>query len=103
LKTLFPVAVPKTHIVIFALVTVLCLLGDSMLYVVLPIRYGEAGLASLWEVGIVLAANRLVRLPLIPCIAWFYTRFSERTGILIATILACATTLSYALLPGLAF
>ncbi|MDR3362229.1 MAG: MFS transporter [Desulfovibrio sp.] len=103
MSKIFSVAAPRTHIIIFALITALCLLGDSMLYVVLPVHYEEAGLASLWEVGIILATNRLARLPLNPCIGWFYSRFSERTGIFIATVLAVATTLSYSILPGLLF
>ena len=92
----------KRHIVIFAVITALCLVGDSMLYIVLPVHYRDMGVASLWEVGVILAVNRLVRLPLNPCIGWFYARADERTGILIAVALAAATTLSYGFLPNLA-
>ncbi len=93
----------KRHIVIFACITALCLVGDSMLYVVLPVHYAEAGLSSLWEVGVILAVNRIVRLPLNPCIGWLYSHVSERAGILVAVALATATTLSYGFLPGFAF
>ncbi|MDR2695070.1 MAG: MFS transporter [Deltaproteobacteria bacterium] len=93
----------KRHIVTFAAITALCLVGDSMLYIVLPVHYQDMGVASLWEVGVILAVNRLVRLPLNPCIGWFYSHVSERTGILIAVALAFATTLSYGFLPNLAF
>jgi len=93
----------KRHIVIFALITALCLLGDSMLYIVLPVHYQEMGVSSLWEVGIILAVNRIVRLPLNPCIGWLYSHVSERTGIFIAVALAIATTFSYGFLPNLAF
>ncbi len=93
----------KRHIIVFACITALCLIGDSMLYVVLPVHYKEAGLASLWEVGVVLSVNRIVRLPLNPCIGWFYTVVSERTGILIAVVLATVTTFSYGFLPNFAF
>jgi len=93
----------KRHIVIFALITALCLLGDSMLYIVLPVHYQKMGLSSLWEVGIILAVNRIVRLPLNPCIGWLYSHISERTGIFIAVALAAATTFSYGFLPNLAF
>jgi MFS family permease len=93
----------KRHIVIFAVITALCLAGDSMLYIVLPVHYQDMGVASLWEVGVILAVNRLVRLPLNPCIGWFYSHAGERTGILIAVALAAATTFSYGFLPNLAF
>jgi MFS family permease len=91
------------HIRSFALTTALCLMGDSMLYIALPVHYAQAGLESLWEVGIVLAANRLVRLPLNPCIGRLYDRISERTGVLIAVLLAILTTFSYGFLPSLAW
>ncbi|MCL1985497.1 MAG: MFS transporter [Betaproteobacteria bacterium] len=93
----------KRHIVIFAFITALCILGDSMLYIVLPIHYQEMGVSSLWEVGIILAVNRIVRLPLNPCIGWIYSHLSERTGIFVAVVLAAATTFSYGFLPNLAF
>ena len=93
----------KRHIVIFALITALCLLGDSMLYIVLPVHYQEMGVSSLWEVGIILAVNRIVRLPLNPCIGWVYSRVSERAGIVVAVTLAAATTFSYGFLPNLVF
>jgi MFS family permease len=91
----------KKHIVVFALITGLCLMGDSMLYIALPLHYAELGLDSLWEVGIVLAVNRLARLPLNPCIGRLYSRVSERAGIGIAVALGALTTLSYGFLPDL--
>ncbi|MDR2056339.1 MAG: MFS transporter [Desulfovibrio sp.] len=91
----------KKHIVVFALITALCLMGDSMLYIALPVHYQELGFESLWEVGLVLAVNRMVRLPLNPCIGHLYSRISERTGICIAVALGILTTLSYGFLRGL--
>lgn len=89
------------RIVLLSMVTALCLVGDSMLYVVLPLYWHEAGLASLWEVGLVLSTNRLARLPLNPLAGWLYTRISTRTGITTATILAVITTFGYAAASGL--
>ncbi|GHU95323.1 hypothetical protein AGMMS49974_06540 [Deltaproteobacteria bacterium] len=37
----------RRHISVFALVTALCLMGDSMLYTVLPVYFQQAGLTSL--------------------------------------------------------
>ena len=36
-------------IVVIALITAACLIGDSMLYIVLPTHWKEVGLFSLWE------------------------------------------------------
>lgn len=88
-------ATPQRHIIVVALITAFCLLGDSMLYIVLPMHYADAGLSSLWEVGVILSVNRIVRLPLNPCIGFIYRRISERTGIIIAVILAVLTTVMY--------
>jgi MFS family permease len=91
----------KKPVVIVALVTALCLMGDSMLYIALPIYWREVGLLSLWEVGLLLSVNRMVRLPLNPLIGWLYSRMSLRTGLTAAVILATVTTLGYGLVKGL--
>lgn len=91
----------KKKVVVVSLVTALCLLGDSMLYVVLPIYWREAGLLSLWEVGLLLSVNRLVRLPLNPFIGWLYTKISLRTGLVIAVCFAALTTAGYGWVQGL--
>ena len=92
----------RSEITAISIVTALCLVGDSFLYVALPLHWEEAGLGSLLEVGLILAANRLVRIPLNPLITWFYTKCSCRTGILLATLLAIVSTAGYGLCQGLA-
>ena len=72
------------QVIVISLITAACLIGDSMLYIVLPICFAQAGLSSLWEVGIILSVNRLVRLPLNPIVGWLYRHISDRTGIFIA-------------------
>jgi len=84
------------RVVIVALITALCLAGDSMLYIVLPLYWHEAGFASLWEVGMILSVNRLARLPINPLVGWIYTRISIRTGMVLAALLALGTTIGYA-------
>lgn len=69
------------QVIVISLITAACLIGDSMLYIVLPICFAQAGLSSLWEVGIILSVNRLVRLPLNPMVGWLYRHISDRTGI----------------------
>ncbi|MBM7868276.1 MFS transporter [Heliobacterium gestii] len=87
-------------IIVIALLTAVCLIGDSMLYIVLPTHWQEAGLSSLWEVGVLLSINRLIRLPLNPIVGWLYKKISTRQGVLLAAALAFATTLSYGFVKG---
>lgn len=86
----------KAYVIALSLITAACLFGDSMLYIVLPVHYRDAGLNSLWEVGIILSMNRLIRLPLNPLVGRLYRRISIRSGILLATLLAALSTLGYA-------
>lgn len=87
----------KKPIIIIALVTAACLVGDSMLYVCLPTHWQEAGLSSLWQIGVILSVNRLVRLPLNPVVGFCYTKISIRTGMLVSIVLAALTTAGYGL------
>jgi MFS family permease len=91
-------AVRKVRLV--ALITAACLLGDSMLYVVLPTHWDEMGLTTLWEVGVLLSVNRFVRLPLSPLVGWLYRSLCKRTGILLAVTLAAVTTAGYGMAEG---
>lgn len=93
-------SINKKSVIVISLFTAACLLGDSMLYIVLPIHWQEAGLSSLWEVGILLSVNRIVRLPLNPLVGWLYGKMSSRRGVLFAGILTVCTTFSYALFKG---
>jgi MFS family permease len=94
---------PVKQVRLLAIVTAICLMGDSMLYIALPIFWEEVGLRSLWDVGLLLAINRLVRLPLSPFVGWLYTRMNIRFGLLLSITLATMTTLSYGLLTGFAW
>lgn len=84
------------------LVTAAALLGDSMVYMVLPVYWREAGLDSLWQVGALLAVNRFVRLPLNPLIGWLYRHMSLRMGLQVAVLLGAATTIGYGVGRGFA-
>lgn len=78
-----------------ALITAVCLLGDSFLYVALPVFWRDLGLLSIWEVGVLLSINRLIRLPLHPFIGWIYSRISIQSGIIVAVVLAGVSTIGY--------
>jgi Major Facilitator Superfamily len=91
----------SSHVIILvSIITALSLLGDSMLYIVLPIYWKEAGLDSIWQVGILLAINRFIRLPFNPFVGWLYQKISLRTGFIIAVILGSVTTVGYGLAKG---
>lgn len=94
---------PASSIRLIALITAICLLADSMLYVVLPLYWREAGLTSLYEVGILLSVNRFIRLPLNPIVSWLYRRMNMTTGMLIAVILTGVVTFLYAQASGFWF
>ena len=83
-----------------ALVTALSLLGDSMLYIALPLYWDQVRLESLWQVGVLLSINRFVRLPIAPFVGWLYKRMSLRKGLLVATSIGAITTLGYGLFNG---
>ncbi|MBU7315748.1 MFS transporter [Paenibacillus sp. SM 69] len=99
-KGLFEMKAHGPSVRAIAWVTAVCLLGDSMLYIVLPVYWQHYGLEALWQVGVLLSVNRFVRLPLGPLIGWLYSRLPKRTGVLAAVGLACATTLAFGFFNG---
>ncbi len=86
--------------VILAAATGLAILGDSMLYIVLPTHWREAGLDSIWEIGLLLAVNRLIRVPITPLVRHIYSRISPRPVIIAASVLAVISTFGYAFAYG---
>ncbi|MFZ7101256.1 MAG: MFS transporter [Peptococcaceae bacterium] len=87
-------------VVSVSLVTAVCLLGNSMLYVTLPLYWQEAGLNSLWEVSIILSVNRVVRLPLNAFVGWLYSKIKIRPALVAAVALAAAATWGYGIFSG---
>lgn len=79
-----------------ALATAATLLGDSLLYAVLPTVYGALGL-ELWMVGVLLSANRFVRLLTNPLAGRVVERVGAGRPFVAALLLGAATTLAYAL------
>lgn len=87
-------------VVAVSIVTAITLLADSMLYIALPIYYKEVGLQSLWEVGILLALNRFIRLPINPIVGKMYEKVHVRYGLLLAIILTIVATVGYSFASG---
>ncbi|MCM3131041.1 MFS transporter (plasmid) [Paenibacillus urinalis] len=93
----------ENNLRIIAIITAICLFGDAMLYAVLPVYSKDFGLTALWQVGVLLSINRFIRIPIHPLIGWFYTRYSIKSGLMIAIILTIITTFSYGYFQGFAF
>jgi MFS family permease len=85
--------VPAAVMVVAAAVAA-TLLGDSMLYAVMPSR-PDAWALSVPAVGVLLSANRLVRLLTNPLAAVVFERFGSRAPFAFALVLAVAVTLTY--------
>jgi MFS family permease len=79
-----------------ALVVSASLLGDTLLYTVLPVSAASLGI-SRPMVGVILSLNRWVRLITNPIAARLYERFPAGALILIAIVLSAVSTAMYAL------
>lgn len=90
----------KKSIIIIALITAISIMGNEMLFIVLPIYWKFFGLTDIWQIGILLSANRLIRLPINAIVGWCYQKMSKRTGIFLAVLLAIISTFSYGFLKG---
>src|SRR3954454_14105746 len=75
--------------------------GDTLLYLLLPLYAAEFGV-SLPAAGVLLAANRLVRIAGYGWVARGYERFGPRAACIAAALGAAASTLGYSVLSGLA-
>jgi hypothetical protein len=81
--------------------TLACTLpGDTVLYLLLPLYAGTFGV-TLPEAGILLAANRLVRIAGYGWVARLYGERGPRTACMLAAVAAALATFGYAVLSGL--
>ena len=79
--------------------TALSLMGDATLYTVLPTHAAEAGI-SLAAVGIILSANRVIRLFLNGPAGYAYDRFPRRRLFIPALFIGALSTAIYAASSG---
>ncbi|MBI5627653.1 MAG: MFS transporter, partial [Candidatus Rokubacteria bacterium] len=79
--------------------TAFSLVGDMMLYAVLPSQTGAAGIGSS-ALGIILSANRMVRLAANTVAGMVYDRVGCRQPYLLAMALAVVSTFGYAVAWG---
>jgi MFS family permease len=73
--------------------------GDTLLYLLLPV-YHEAFGVSLAEAGLLLAANRLVRIAGYGWVAFLYGEHGARVSCLLAALASLLATLGYAVGSG---
>ena len=93
---------PRSHRLRFFLVSIivaLSLLGDALLYAVLPAR-AESFQVLIWQVGILLGANRLIRLITNELAGHWIHRSKSDLPLLLAVIVGSLVTISYALSRG---
>jgi MFS family permease len=91
---------PPRPVVVVSLVVALSLLGDSMLYAVLPVQYEVFGL-PVGAVGLLLSVNRYIRLVSNTLAGRLYDRAGVRLPFLGAVALGAGTTAVYGLAPNL--
>ncbi len=77
----------------------LAIMGDSLLYTLLPLEAATLGLTLPW-VGVLLSANRLVRLVANTAVAAVFARRGPHRPFFVATVLALVTTALYGVAPG---
>lgn len=77
----------------------LCLPADTVLYLLLPVHAGQFGI-SLAQAGVLLAANRLVRIAGYGWVARLYAERGDRAVCTLATLASACCALGYALFPG---
>src|SRR5262245_62114907 len=85
---------PHPGVTRVAAVMALALLGDSLLYVVLPLHAAAFGVSFAW-VGVLLSANRLVRIFAYGAIAEVGRRAGPRRLTIAAAIAATVSTAAY--------
>jgi len=86
-------------VVIIALITAVCLLGDSALYAILPSKL-DAFAVSPTAAGLILGVNRYIRLVSNTTAGWAFDRMGFHGPFLFAIALAAVTTFSYGFLTG---
>lgn len=92
---------PSSVLLPLSLATGLSLLGDTTLYTVLPTHTVEAGI-TLGMVGILLSANRWIRLPLNGPAGFFLEKLPRKPVFVLAMFLGAISTGLYALDNGFA-
>jgi len=92
-------AAPPRRVVAVSLAVAATLPGDALLYAVLPVMYADLGL-ELWMVGVLLSANRIVRLVTNPLAGAYAARVGIHRPFVAAVFATSAVTAAYAAAPS---
>ena len=95
-----PAAVAPRRVLMATAIVATVVMGDSMLYNVLPSNVNTFGV-SIAMVGVLLSANRWVRLVSNPLSAWLIQRYGAPRPLLLSIIIAIGTTVVLGLAKGL--
>ncbi|MEZ4681198.1 MAG: MFS transporter [Caldilineaceae bacterium] len=87
---------PARLVTMSGLVIALCILGDSLMYGILPLEAANLGI-GLPLVGVLLSANRFIRLLSNGWASAIFERFGPRLPFIAATILGLISTILYGL------
>jgi MFS family permease len=90
---------PPRSVVTVSLAVAATLPGDALLYAVLPVVWADLGL-ELWMVGVLLAANRMVRLATNPLAGVVASRIGIHRPFTAAVFATTAVTAAYAAAPS---
>ena len=82
-----------------AAVLSIVLMGDALMYVVLPVSAETFGVSLVW-VGILLSANRFVRIVTYGAIAHATTTYGVRTATIVACVGGASSTVMYWMFDG---
>lgn len=94
-----PINIVDRHSRLAALALALALPGDVVLYLLLPMFASQFGV-TLAEVGLLLAANRLIRIVGYGFVARFYARHGDQLTCTLAVVAAVICAMGYAALSG---
>lgn len=86
-------------LVLVSIVVALSLLGDQLLYAVLPVMHEAMGI-PVTAIGLILSANRLVRLVTNSLSGYVIDRFGRRWPFIGSLLLGGLTTIAYGVLSG---
>ncbi|MQF98947.1 MAG: MFS transporter [SAR202 cluster bacterium] len=92
--------VPKKQVVLTSIILAISVMGDSMIYGVLPSNLDEFGLTAGLGAGLILSANRWIRLASNTWAAKIYNRFGLKKPFYLSVVLAITSTAAYGLFQG---
>jgi DHA1 family multidrug resistance protein-like MFS transporter len=95
-----PTKIKPNPVISSSLMLSFALLGDTLLYPVLPLHAAQLGVPVVW-IGFLLSINRFVRLVANPLVAFLFSKIGFRKLSMMAALFSVLTTLLYGVAPTL--